>query len=809
MPIKDRWLVYNLVFLLLIYAQKGTSQIVLIGENPPHKNVNDGDFSAVWDYWRNASQSPFWITRIIKGKEPMGLYYGTLFSSNEEGIAESKLLNTNPEYQQPKVGDTLQWSFGADLEYHSKGTISISLVFERHERILAEKVKLIGQDRTVEHFKGIYIIKKEDAAAGLPFIRATFYSEQDVKVYLHNVNISVLTDVNIGPLDLKANVDTNGIHLSWKDQKQSEFDVFKVYRLSDTKQGYSKIAETKDTQLVDDTIIHGVTYTYLVTRTGDKESAPSNIVSIVKKDTNAPSAPNDVSTISFDTEIKLSWTPNTENDISHYSIRRGDANGEHMKEIAKNIKKNSYEDLLPNKEVNHSYVVYAHDFSGSKSEPSKLVKAKVKTVYGASFRDLILPMPIYKSLSSAIWGAKNVIPRDPDNGIEHPKWSYWGGRPMKGKDEKYHMLVVRWPENGLKGHWEWPNSTVVHAVSDTPTGPYIATNDKAYDFTDGKGHNADVTQLNDGSYLLYSLIDWEPTLFTSNSMNGPWKREGVMTIEYDAKALNDEREYQVQRNLSGVQLDNGDMLFVSKFGRMLKSTNGLLGPYKVLTDVIQKNETIPERYRKSNYEDPVMWKDEVQFHCIINAFLDKRAIYLRSPDGINWTFDPGIAYDPYITKYEDGTKTHWYKLERPHILQDKYGRATHLSLAALDVPKRDDFSNDNHNSKNIIVPLLKHKRIKLLNKTPITSETKKIKILISSEDDFDAQKDIDLSTLKYGASEVVNYGKGCSLLKAKKKGKDVLLIFHASGHGFTNKNFAGKLLGKTNNGELIVGFSKL
>ncbi len=206
------------------------------------------------------------------------------------------------------------------------------------------------------------------------------------------------------------------------------------------------------------------------------------------------------------------------------------------------------------------------------------------------------------------------------------------------------------------------------------------------------------------------------------------------------KALNYINEYQVQRNLSGVQLQDGSMLLITKFGRMIKSNNGLLGPYKVLTDVIQKNETIPERYRKSNYEDPTMWRDEVQFHCLINAFIDKRAIYLRSPDGIHWKFDPGIAYDTSITSYQNGTSTHWHKLERPHVLQDQFGRATHLSLAALDVAKKNDMANDNHNSKNIIFPLTVHKRIKLLNKEKIDPHTKTIKLLILSENGFDAQK---------------------------------------------------------------------
>lgn len=794
---------------LLLFGFKSNAQIVLLGENPPHGNVNDGDFSLVWDYWRNASQSPFWVTKTMEGKEPMGLHYGTLFSSNTIGIADSKTLNTNPDYQNPKIGDTLLWSFGADLEYHSKGTLSLSLVFGKQERLLAEKVKLIGQDKTIEHFSGSYIITAEDSQFGLPFVRATFYSEQDVKVYLHYVNISVATTINEGPQNFKGKPTEKGIHLTWTDAKVKKDHGFNIYRRSDNKKGYDAIGYSKSFEFTDSNIINGIIYNYLVTRESLTESAPSTLCSISRKDTIPPNVPTNIKTEIFDTEIKISWVKNLEKDISHYSVYRSTPDKTGMEMMETNILKTWFEDLRPYKETEHSYVVFAHDYSGNKSKASAVVKAKVKTVYGASFKDLILPMPIYNRLQRDVWGAENVIPRDIENGIEDPKWSYWGGRPMKDKDEKYHMLVVRWPEDGLKGHWEWPNSTVVHSVSDLPTGPYIATNDKAYTFENGLGHNADVTQLNDGRFLLYSLINWEPTLFTSNSMNGPWKREGIMIIEYDAEKLDDEREYQVQRNLSGLQLADGSMLFVSKFGRMIKSEHGLLGPYKVLTDVVQKNTSIPERYRLSNYEDPVMWKDGIQFHCLINAFLDKRAIYLRSADGINWKFDPGIAYDTHITQYEDGTKTHWYKLERPHVIQDEFGRATHLSVAALDVPKRDDFSNDNHNSKNIIIPLTVHKRFEILNKKPLSQHSKTIKILIHSEEGFNAQTDIDLASLRLGASEEVNYGRGCKVITSRKKGKDLIVEFEGKQHGLTSQNFACKLLGKTKSGDLLIAFSNL
>ena len=111
--------------------------------------------------------------------------------------------------------------------------------------------------------------------------------------------------------------------------------------------------------------------------------------------------------------------------------------------------------------------------------------------------------------------------------------------------------------------------------------------------------------------------------------------------------------------VSGVQTNDGRFLFVTKAGAMMISTgDDPLGPYNVLTAPLQGNLIIPEKYRNSNYEDPVLWKDEVQYHMIINAFLDYRAIYLRSGDGIHWTFNPGTAYTSNNTVYANGHQTH-------------------------------------------------------------------------------------------------------------------------------------------------------
>src|SRR3982750_3943619 len=67
--------------------------------------------------------------------------------------------------------------------------------------------------------------------------------------------------------------------------------------------------------------------------------------------------------------------------------------------------------------------------------------------------DYFLPTPVQGKLTKAAWGADNVLPRDPDNGLEDTtmkQWCYWDGQIIKGPDGKFHMFASRWDQ--AKGH---------------------------------------------------------------------------------------------------------------------------------------------------------------------------------------------------------------------------------------------------------------------------------------------------------------------------------------------------------------------
>jgi hypothetical protein len=406
-------------------------------------------------------------------------------------------------------------------------------------------------------------------------------------------------------------------------------------------------------------------------------------------------------------------------------------------------------------------------------------------VYGARFIDRFLPMPA-GTLSYDTWGAANVIPRYIDNGIEDNKWSYWGGNILRGEDGKYNLFVCGWLENSPRGHHEWHHSLVFRAVCDNLTGPFVVKEIIA------KGHNPEVFRLNDGRYVLY-VIDGR---YVADSMDGPWV---YGKFHFDPR---DRRIIEGLSNLTFAKREDGSFLMVCRGGGVWISQTGL-SSYNQLTD----KRVYPAV--DGRFEDPVVWRDHVQYHLIVNDWLGRIAFYQRSKDGVNWVTDPGEAYTPGIALHEDGRSEDWFKYERIKIFQDEYGRAIQANFAVIDTLKNEDKPNDRYSSKNISIPLNPGVLLSLLDKTPITSRTKTISVKIAAEPGFNPQTDIDIASLRFGASEEVNYGRGSKALKTQNSGSDLIVIFDAKGNGITDDEFAPKLIGKSKSGKLLYGYARL
>mgnify|MGYP003663529523 CR=1 FL=1 len=406
-------------------------------------------------------------------------------------------------------------------------------------------------------------------------------------------------------------------------------------------------------------------------------------------------------------------------------------------------------------------------------------------VPGGQFKDLFQRVPLLGKRTSDAWGGPNVLPRDVRNGIEDSEWSYWGGNAVLGDDDQYHLYVCRWPEDSEKGHFAYHDSTVVHAVSTNPLGPY------QFQDTIGHGHNPTLYQTEHG-FVIYCVGKF----YYSKSLSGPWK--------HNAFDFHKRERWCVQRrvNFTFAQRDDGSYTAISRRGFAWVSPDGFKDWY-----LISGESVYPQV--EGIFEDPCLWKDQVQYHLIANDWKGRIAYYMRSKDGIHWVTEPGEAYAPGIDRYEDGTAVDWYKYERIRVLQDAYGRAVQAHFAVIDCDKHSDLPNDRHNSKHIAIPLTAGRNLEILNTGPTSKDTPEIRVKIRAEPDFDPHRDIDLDSLRFGASSEVNFGRGSQLIDTEPSGKDLVLVFDGHGNGLSSKNFAAKLLGRTSQGKLLFGWARL
>ena len=338
-----------------------------------------------------------------------------------------------------------------------------------------------------------------------------------------------------------------------------------------------------------------------------------------------------------------------------------------------------------------------------------------RLVKGGRFMDRILPMPDGRKAKHT-WGTAEVAQRFVDNGIEMPDTSFWGGNILKGDDGLYHMYV------SPQGHMFWPNSTVYHAVAKRLHGPYTIRQ------TIGKGHNPEAYRLDDGRIVIYVIGGY----YIADSFDGPWQ---YAQFEFDRR---DRPVIEGLSNLTFARRDDGSRLMVCRGGGVWISRDGLR-PYRQITE---KRIYPPV---DGEFEDPVVWRDSLQYHLIVNDWLGRIAYYQRSIDGVHWVTEQGEAYVPGVSVHKDGYIEQWFKYERPKVFQDSKGRVEQINFAVIDTIKWNDLPNDRHSSKNICLPMNKGLLIEVLNREPIDQHTETIELLIKGEKGFKPARDLDIA----------------------------------------------------------------
>ena len=431
-------------------------------------------------------------------------------------------------------------------------------------------------------------------------------------------------------------------------------------------------------------------------------------------------------------------------------------------------------------------------------------------IKGARFMDRYEAMPDGK-LSNDVWGCYKVHARFIDNGIETPDISFWGGNIMKDENGKYHLYLCGWPESAEKGHFDYVNSVIYNTESDNLIGPYHITD------TIGKGHNPTIIKTKDGSYVLYCINDKyvkgtqygndkmhrpirSAACFVSKSLNGPWK---LVPFQYDFRdRIATPGKNNWDHNFTFTRREDGSSLAINRGGQAWVSKDGI-STYNLISDEIVYPAV------SGKYEDPVVWRDNVQYNLIVNDWLGRVAHYMRSPDGIHWTEEEGEAYVPGVSFHKDGFKENWYKYERIRIYQDEYGRAIQANFAVIDTSKFEDHGSDNHSSKNISIPMNPGMLIYLQNKERITRSTKEIKVLVKDEANFHPAKELDFNSLHFGAASEVNYGRGAIIKSYKVLGNgNVELIFNHENNCITDDIFAPKMIGHKKDGSMVFGYCR-
>lgn len=402
-------------------------------------------------------------------------------------------------------------------------------------------------------------------------------------------------------------------------------------------------------------------------------------------------------------------------------------------------------------------------------------------VKGGQYIDRFLPMKPNAPLRSDVWGVDAVKPRDASNGVEDAKYSYWCTSVVKGPDGKYHNFVVRWLESSPKGHFEWPNSNVVHAIGDSPTGPFKIVEEI------GKGHNVTAYQAKDGTWILYVIGG----CYRGPSLNGPWTRG---KLEFDTRG----RPGVDMTNCTFAQRSDGSYLMVNRSGEVWISKDGNKEPYRRVS-----NRSAYPPVRGARFEDPVVWKDDVQYNLIVNDWFGRAAYYLRSRDGQHWDWDQGLAYGPGIFRHEDGKIEDWHKIERPRVIQDERGRATHMLFAVIDDAKELDKPNDNHSSKAIVVGVSPPRTVL------VRKQGDRFLVALEADKDFDPVKDVDPASLRFGAPSCVDFGKTSAPFATQVRGTRLVAEFAASDCGFQTSNHTAKLLARDRKGGLVFGYASL
>lgn len=329
-------------------------------------------------------------------------------------------------------------------------------------------------------------------------------------------------------------------------------------------------------------------------------------------------------------------------------------------------------------------------------------------------------------------------PRTP--AFESEGYWVWGSSVIKGNDGKYHMFVSRFPKS-LPFHPGWMvASEIVHAISDTPEGPYkfsdIALPARGAQYWDGRStHNPRILEYQNKYYLIYmgSTHPFANPTYDQLTLDSPWctvgrsnKRIGLAIADspYGPWKRFDEPILKTKPNTfysflvsnpSPIIQEDGSVMMIfkgrtyvgdDKFSDMalgMAYAPSIEGPYTVLNN----GQPIFQVDGQGEAEDPFLWKDSRGYHAIFKDHVAKftgekgGGVMAHSPNGIQWTIDKDPKAYSRTVEWEDGKVEMQGQLERPFLLFEN-GKATHAFFATMD--GAGGFDNATQ-SWNMVIPI--------------------------------------------------------------------------------------------------------
>ena len=327
-----------------------------------------------------------------------------------------------------------------------------------------------------------------------------------------------------------------------------------------------------------------------------------------------------------------------------------------------------------------------------------------------------------------------IQPAPVNGGFRMADYWVWCGSVVQGEDGRYHMFAARWPKNLPFFDGYKVASEIVHAVADTPEGPYefqsVVLPDRGGEFWDGRmTHNPTIHRYGDRYLLFYIGATYagprpgEAELraqttrvpnecystirigcAVADSAWGPWRRPDrpcldVRPGKWDGSV--------VTNPAPCIRPDGSILLYYRsntpkglRLGCACAPTLG--APYERLRDepvlTFPGDEFVEDPYVCHNGSHYELIAKDIHGGICGEVFA---GIHAHSEDGLDWTLaDPPKAYSRTL-RWDDGTVTAQGCVERPQLLFHD-GQPTHLFAATGDGPS--GFRNC-ENTWNLVIPL--------------------------------------------------------------------------------------------------------